>query len=456
MKPQIKFALVVCGAGLISLLGARAATVQVKVGAGGLKFTPANVTIQAGDTVQWVWRRNDHSTTSGTPGVPDGIWDSGVQNTGFVFNHTFPAAGTFPYYCSVHGACCTMSGSVTVTAQAAGAIFINGNSSVNEVWMYSRGSDGQLALVGAFPTQGTGARYKVSSQGSIALGSNHAFLYVVNALSNDVTAFQVQPTGLTFVGKVPSGGTFPNSFAIFGNLLYVLNSKGTAANITAFTIQSNGSLVALANSTRLLSSARPESAQVGFTLDGTTLVVTEKDTNSIDTFLVGADGLATGPTSQPSAGGGPFGFAFDGLGHLVISETANSSASSYTVSGGLLHVVSGRVKDFGKAACWAAATSGTSLPQFAYVSNTVSDTVSGYSIASNGSLSLVNPDGRSAILPTGAFPLELTVSSDNKYLYVLEANLPGVAGFQIQADGTLIQIQDLRGIPVSSSGMTGY
>jgi len=113
---KIKFTFVVCCAAFISLLTSRAATIQVQVGAGGLKFTPQNVTIQAGDTVQWTWAGNTHSTTSGTPGNPDGMWDSGVQNIGFVFNFTFTTAGTFNYYCSVHGTCCSMIGSVTVTA----------------------------------------------------------------------------------------------------------------------------------------------------------------------------------------------------------------------------------------------------------------------------------------------------------------------------------------------------
>ena len=118
MKLHTKFAFIVCCATVIPLLSSTADTIQVQVGAGGLKFTPQNVTIQAGDTVQWVWAANGHSSTSGTPGNPNGLWDSGVQNSGFIFNHTFPAAGTFSYYCSPHGACCGMVGSVTVTAAA--------------------------------------------------------------------------------------------------------------------------------------------------------------------------------------------------------------------------------------------------------------------------------------------------------------------------------------------------
>src|SRR5712691_754027 len=99
---------------LLSLAGLRAATVEVLVGEGGLKFTPASVTIQVGDTVQWTWKASGHSSTSGTPGAPDGLWDSGVQNSGFTFTHTFTDAGSFAYFCTVHGGCCGMVGTVNV------------------------------------------------------------------------------------------------------------------------------------------------------------------------------------------------------------------------------------------------------------------------------------------------------------------------------------------------------
>ena len=116
MKHFIRIAFLVCSAALAPL-GAKAATIQVQVGQGGLKFTPANVMVQVGDTVEWIWDGLSHSSTSGTPGHPDGLWDSGILNTGATFSFTFTSAGTFNYYCTPHGACCGMIGSVTVTQQ---------------------------------------------------------------------------------------------------------------------------------------------------------------------------------------------------------------------------------------------------------------------------------------------------------------------------------------------------
>ena len=93
----------------------RAMTVNVTVGPNGnLVFDPDPVTIHPGDQVTWTWASSDHSTTSGSPGAPNGIWDSGIHNGGATFTRTFNSAGTFPYYCTVHGGCCGMVGTVTV------------------------------------------------------------------------------------------------------------------------------------------------------------------------------------------------------------------------------------------------------------------------------------------------------------------------------------------------------
>lgn len=92
------------------------ATVDVEIGNGGLFFSPSSVTIQPGDTVRWTFSSGGHSTTSGSPGMPNNLWDSGIRSQGAVFNHTFPSAGTFPYYCIPHGGCCGMVGTVRVVS----------------------------------------------------------------------------------------------------------------------------------------------------------------------------------------------------------------------------------------------------------------------------------------------------------------------------------------------------
>jgi plastocyanin len=93
---------------------ASATTVTVTVGNNCFCFMPSSVTIHPGDTVHWTWSSTGHSSTSGTPGAPNGLWDSGILNQGATFSHTFNTVGSFPYYCTPHGALFGMVGMVTV------------------------------------------------------------------------------------------------------------------------------------------------------------------------------------------------------------------------------------------------------------------------------------------------------------------------------------------------------
>ena len=94
-----RFVLIVATA--VSLIGypkaASATTVDVTVGPNGdLVFSPSSVTIHPGDQVSWTCSSSGHSTTSGSPGMPNGIWDSGIRNQGATFTRTFNSVGTFP------------------------------------------------------------------------------------------------------------------------------------------------------------------------------------------------------------------------------------------------------------------------------------------------------------------------------------------------------------------------
>jgi plastocyanin len=112
-----RFTLVITAAAslIFHLKAANAATFDVTVGPNGnLVFSPSSVTIHPGDQVRWTFGSSGHITTSGSPGMPNGIWDSGIRNQGAVFTHTFSSAGTFPFYCTPHGGCCGMVGTVTV------------------------------------------------------------------------------------------------------------------------------------------------------------------------------------------------------------------------------------------------------------------------------------------------------------------------------------------------------
>jgi plastocyanin len=79
---------------------APAATVSLK----DLKFNPDQVSVKAGDTVEWKWDENVLHNISG-----DG-WKSDNKSDG-TFVHTFAKAGTFDYQCTLHAG---MKGTVEV------------------------------------------------------------------------------------------------------------------------------------------------------------------------------------------------------------------------------------------------------------------------------------------------------------------------------------------------------
>jgi plastocyanin len=77
------------------------------------QFVPDTVNITVGDTVRWTWETNDHSVTSGdsTSCTADGQFcspdnmncDAGILNdTGFMYEHTFTEPGTYQYFCALH------------------------------------------------------------------------------------------------------------------------------------------------------------------------------------------------------------------------------------------------------------------------------------------------------------------------------------------------------------------
>ena len=76
-------------------------------------YIPENITINAGDTVEWVnLDTAAHTVTGGSPSNgPSGVFDSSLVMGSASYSHTFEEAGTYDYFCMVHP---WMIGSVTV------------------------------------------------------------------------------------------------------------------------------------------------------------------------------------------------------------------------------------------------------------------------------------------------------------------------------------------------------
>ncbi len=85
------------------LVAMPAIAAQIAVSMIDFAFSPSSVSVNPGDEV--VWTNNGyypHTSTSGTNGVPDGIWNSGDVSPGNTYTRMFSTSGTFPYFCMHH------------------------------------------------------------------------------------------------------------------------------------------------------------------------------------------------------------------------------------------------------------------------------------------------------------------------------------------------------------------
>ena len=326
-----------------------------------------------------------------------------------------------------------------------GGVFVSTNDvDGNAVAAFSRASDGSLTALGMFPTGGTGVggtTDPLASQFALALSPDHKFLFVANAGSNDVSVFRVKEDGLKLVDRASSGGTRPVSVAATGDVLYVLNTSSN--NVGVFHYGESGNLSASGSAS--LSANASGAAEVRVSPNGLVLNVTERVSNSIDSFVIGNDGALGAPINSASSGQTPFGFDYAPNGLLVVSEAGSAAASSYNQAGnGILTPVSKSISTGGQAApCWLIVDP---AGRFAYTANAGGSSISGFAIANDGSLTLITAGGRTGDLGSGAQPLDLDITGDGRFLYVLKNGTGTVGTFTVASDGTRSALADTPGL----------
>ena len=165
----------------------------------------------------------------------------------------------------------------------------------------------------------------------------------------------------------------------------------------------------------------------------------------LDTYQV-INGVAEAPATHASAGAVPFGFAFDRHNHAIVSE-ASGSVSAYQVAGGNFNVISPAVVNTQVAACWIAISNNG---KFAYTTNAGSGTISSYTIADDGSLSLLNAVAGST--GAGSSPVDMAFSNNGGYLYALSAAAHTISIFQMSASGGLISLGSVS-VPAGVVGL---
>jgi 6-phosphogluconolactonase (cycloisomerase 2 family) len=323
------------------------------------------------------------------------------------------------------------------------AVFVQtDNTAGNAVVAYHRSVDGTLTLAASYPAGGLGGQLTgsavdhLASQGSLTLDRRHGLLYAVNAGSNTLSVFSAHGDRLRLRQVVGSGGTFPVSIAVHGDLVYALNAEngGSVQGYRVFF----GRLFPIPGSHRALGldpTATPQfthtPGQVAFTPGGSRLIVTTKaNGNDIDVFAVHFDGrLSASPVVNSEPGTVPFAIAFDKAGHVVIANAGTNALSTFALSpDGTLALIDS-VGSTQAATCWVARAHG-----FLYASNAGSASISGYSADADGHLTLLGQTG------TDTGTVDAAASPHGRFLYVQTGGNGIVDEFRTGAHGTLIQV----------------
>jgi len=338
--------------------------------------------------------------------------------------------------------------SPAATARADGdhAVFVQtDNTAGNRIVAYRRAADGTLSPAGSYATGGRGGILDGSvvdhtaSQGSLGLDAQHGLVYAVNAGSNTISVFTVHGDRLALRQVLGSGGTFPVSVTVHGDVVYVLNALN-GGSVQGYRVLGGSALVPLPGSHRALGldpTATPQftttPGQVAFTPDGSQLVVTTKGNgNDIDVFGVGASGrLSAAPAVNSEPGTVPFAISFDQFGHLVIAEAGTNAVSTFALaSSGTVNLLH-RVATGQAATCWV-----IPVGSFLYASNAGTPSESRISGSPSGQLSLL---GNTATDP-GAVDAATAAGDGGRFLYVQTGGNGGVDEFTVAASGALTRI----------------
>lgn len=338
-------------------------------------------------------------------------------------------------------------------------LFVQTNqTSGNKIAVYDRHWDGKLSFKATYATGGKGGvaagapSDPLASQGSLVTAEHGRILLAVNAGSDTVSLFAVRGDHLTLRRVISSGGSFPASIAVRGDLVYVMNAGGAGelrgywlSGDRLYPIGNSGRSLGLANATPPNFLTSP--GQVGFSPDGSRLVVTTKASGStIDVWRVRYNGRLSGdPVKTTSTSPVPFAFTFDRQGRLLSIEAAMGQLSTYSLKHDETLVGIGTTTSNGQTAlCWIAFARG-----FYYGTNTGSNTISSFRVAHDGTPTLV----AAVAATTDAGPTDMAVSADQRYLYVQGGAAGSVDVFRVGSNGSLTQIETVTGLPTLIEGI---
>ncbi|MBV8528878.1 MAG: hypothetical protein JOZ75_11215 [Candidatus Dormibacteraeota bacterium] len=396
------------------------------------------------------------------------------------------------------------------TARPVGAVYVASNAfSGNEILTFPRYADGSLGPVEpGVPTGGLGSGPgllltddPLGSQSSLLVDQDRRLLFVVNAGSNDVSVLSLRGNRLSLVDREPSDGAYPVSLALFDHTLYVINAAGNS--LAGFSVGDDGHLTHLQTCAlpSLPSGADPvipgtqtqssqpvivqTGGQVGFSPDGTRLLVVSKEGPRLQTGFPFSTTLGPGRVDVYDVGGGPhtllncghptstvlasnasgngkmpFSFGWTAQGDLLLLEVfgattsfAGGAVSSYELRhDDTLTPISTSVPSGETAPCWIVRR-GPNI----YVANNVPNfftppnAISHYVVHGNGQL-----DPTPSVAATLAPDLtDMAITANGRFLYQLATGSAQVWPYSIGSDGALAGLTPVTDGEPPQSGQVG-
>ncbi|KAF8629513.1 hypothetical protein AX17_005639 [Amanita inopinata Kibby_2008] len=351
----------------------------------------------------------------------------------------------------------------TITNQPTGNYILSAEIACNGHLTYKTatyaGGNGSSGIDPALPNGGDA----LSSQGSIGASSANGVVATINAGSNTVVAFKVNPGNpglLRMIGEpVPSGGEFPMSVALnsAGTVVCVLNG-GAVNGVSCFNIDKKKGLSLIPGSTHHMGvnettppfGAPGSLSQVIFSEDDKNLIVSGKGSTGENTYgylamwSVAPDGSLSEQfrtANTTNIGQAPFGISkISGSNALLVSDAA-LGYDIWSFSDGDLTTAQASVSTFPIpnqiASCWSAHSPTTG----SYFIIDAADTITEISIDSNLNSQMIKQ------YPTksGSFLLDADIATlgGTDFMYNLAAAEPAVYVYSISSPGNAQQIQTL-------------
>ena len=347
-------------------------------------------------------------------------------------------------------------GPQSIVMDPAGKFAYVANSGSGDVSMYAIDSTGTLRpnTVGG----GSGTISVGGTPRTVAVEPSGRFAYVaVDGSIANVLTFNISSTGtLTQVGNAVSSGTNPHALAVdpLGRFLYVANST----DISMFSIDSgSGALKSLGANVTAASGQEPvaiavdpsdEFVYVGSISEGGGTISRYAINQSTGVLTLTATIRAVAPLSLVLSHGNTPVTHTPKFAYVTNQDNTVSMFSIDPGSGALTQITN--AVETGAAPRHVAVDP---MGKFAYVTNASDNTVSMYTIGSDGALTLANTPGGGNTISSGKAPNGVAVDATGRFVYVADEGSSAISVYTIDPRTGLLTAQGIT-IPIPNSGLS--